>query len=84
VVSAIRFCAWSDVERIEAELCTKTGIALQTLADCPYVFVGPPERMREQLAERAGRLALQHLIVAPVDYETLARFRHDVVASVAA
>jgi hypothetical protein len=36
--------------------------------------------MREQLAERAERIALRHLIAAPAPSDVLARFRLDVLA----
>jgi alkanesulfonate monooxygenase SsuD/methylene tetrahydromethanopterin reductase-like flavin-dependent oxidoreductase (luciferase family) len=80
LVNAIRFCSQSDVAAVESELCAEAGIERQSLADCPYVFVGPPERMREQLAERAERIALRHLIAAPAPSDVLARFRLDVLA----
>jgi alkanesulfonate monooxygenase SsuD/methylene tetrahydromethanopterin reductase-like flavin-dependent oxidoreductase (luciferase family) len=81
LVSAIRFCSGPEVEAVEGELCRQAGIDAQSLADCPYVFLGPPERMRDQLAERAERIRLRHLILAPVEYDVLVRFRHDVVAT---
>jgi alkanesulfonate monooxygenase SsuD/methylene tetrahydromethanopterin reductase-like flavin-dependent oxidoreductase (luciferase family) len=84
LVSAIRFCAGTEVEAVEGELCRRAGIAPQSLADCPYVFVGPPERMRDQLTERVQRIHLRHLIIVPVEYDTLVRFRQDVVAATTA
>jgi alkanesulfonate monooxygenase SsuD/methylene tetrahydromethanopterin reductase-like flavin-dependent oxidoreductase (luciferase family) len=83
LVNAIRFCAISDVDSVESELCEKAGIEHQSLADCPYVFVGPPERMRDQLSERAERLGLRHLILTPDEINILARFRQDVVVEAA-
>jgi len=81
LVNEIRFCPEAEIEAVEGELCKQAGIDRQSLADCPYVFVGPPARMRDQLAERAHRLGLRHLIVAPAEADVLARFRQDVVAA---
>jgi len=81
LVNAVRFCPEPEIEAVEGELCEQAGIDQQSLADCPYVFVGPPARMRDQLAERAHRLGLRHLIVTPAEADVLARFRQDVVAA---
>ncbi len=82
LVNAVRFCSELEVEAVEGELCGQAGIDRQSLADCPYVFVGPPERMRHQLTERAHRIGLRHLILAPAEPEVLARFSQDVVATI--
>ena len=79
LVSAIRFCSDAEVAAVEGELCAAAGIDPQPLLDCPYVFVGPPERMVEQLAERAERLRLSHLILRPAEPDVLLRFRKHVV-----
>jgi alkanesulfonate monooxygenase SsuD/methylene tetrahydromethanopterin reductase-like flavin-dependent oxidoreductase (luciferase family) len=81
LVSEVRFCSEHEIEAVEGELCTRAGIAPRSLADCPYVFVGPPERMRDQLAERGQRIRLRHLILVPFAYDVLVRFRQDVVAA---
>jgi alkanesulfonate monooxygenase SsuD/methylene tetrahydromethanopterin reductase-like flavin-dependent oxidoreductase (luciferase family) len=83
VVSTVRFCSSSEVTSIEEEICVETGIEPQSLADCPYVFIGPAERMQEQLEDRVRRIGLSHLIAVPLEYDTLARFRQDVVSPVA-
>jgi alkanesulfonate monooxygenase SsuD/methylene tetrahydromethanopterin reductase-like flavin-dependent oxidoreductase (luciferase family) len=79
LVSAIRFCAASEVESVEAELCVQAGIEPRSLADCPYVFVGPAERLEAVLRERTERIRLAHLIVTPHPQEVLVRFRQEVV-----
>jgi len=81
LVNAVRFCSESQIDAVESELCQEAGIDRQSLADCPYVYVGSPERMREQLTDRANRLALRHLILVPAEAAVLARFRQDVVAA---
>jgi len=81
LVSEIRFCSTHGIEAVEGELCTRAGIAPRSLADCPYVFVGPPERMRDQLTERGYRIRLRHLILSPFEYDVVVRFRQDVVAA---
>jgi alkanesulfonate monooxygenase SsuD/methylene tetrahydromethanopterin reductase-like flavin-dependent oxidoreductase (luciferase family) len=82
LVNAVRFCSENEIEAVEGDLCRQAGLDQQSLADCPYVFVGPPERMRDQLIEHAQRLGLRHLILAPADTDVLARFRQDVVAAI--
>jgi alkanesulfonate monooxygenase SsuD/methylene tetrahydromethanopterin reductase-like flavin-dependent oxidoreductase (luciferase family) len=82
LVNAVRFCSENEIEAVEGDLCRQAGLDQQSLADCPYVFVGPPERMRDQLTEHAQRLGLRHLILAPADTDVLARFRQDVVAAI--
>ena len=81
LVSAVRFCPQAEVDGAEAELCRQVGMDPQSLGDCPYVFVGPPERMADLLAERAERLGLRHLILTPLDHDVLVRFRSEVVAA---
>jgi alkanesulfonate monooxygenase SsuD/methylene tetrahydromethanopterin reductase-like flavin-dependent oxidoreductase (luciferase family) len=83
LVNAIRFCAMSEIDGVESELCEQAGIERQSLADCPYLFVGPPERMRDQLSDRAERLGLRHLILVPDEVGVLARFRQEVVVEAA-
>jgi hypothetical protein len=51
------------------------------LDDCPYVFIGPEARMREQLAERAHRIRLRHILMTPIGYDEMARFRQEVVSA---
>jgi alkanesulfonate monooxygenase SsuD/methylene tetrahydromethanopterin reductase-like flavin-dependent oxidoreductase (luciferase family) len=82
LVTAVRFCSARDVENVESEFCRDAEIDQQSLADCPYLFIGPPERMRDQLLERANRLGLRHLILVPAAAEVFARFREEVVAVV--
>ncbi|MFZ0215003.1 MAG: LLM class flavin-dependent oxidoreductase, partial [Candidatus Dormiibacterota bacterium] len=43
------FCSMSEVEREEARLCEEVGLPAQSLADCAYVLVGPPQAMAEKL-----------------------------------
>jgi len=81
IVNAVRFCADSEIAATEAELCEQAGIDRQSLTDCPYLFLGSPERMRTQLAERAERIDLRHLILAETDLDIMARFRQEVVCA---
>ena len=81
-MSAVRLCPDGEVDAVERELCASAGIAPQSLAACPYVFVGPPERMIDALAERIERLRLRHLILVPAEHDVLVRFRRDVVGVV--
>jgi len=79
LVSAICFCSEAEIADVEGELCAAAGLDRQPLRDCPYVFVGPPERMVEQLTERAERLRLSHLILRPAEHDVFIRFRREVV-----
>jgi alkanesulfonate monooxygenase SsuD/methylene tetrahydromethanopterin reductase-like flavin-dependent oxidoreductase (luciferase family) len=81
IASVIRFCSNSEVAEHEAEVCRKAGIDPMPLADCPYVFIGPEARMREQLAERAHRIRLRHILMTPIGYDEMARFRQEVVSA---
>jgi alkanesulfonate monooxygenase SsuD/methylene tetrahydromethanopterin reductase-like flavin-dependent oxidoreductase (luciferase family) len=80
IASVIRFCSNSEVAQHEAEVCRKAGIDPMPLADCPYVFIGPEARMREQLAERAHRIRLRHILMTPMGYDEMARFRQEVAS----
>jgi alkanesulfonate monooxygenase SsuD/methylene tetrahydromethanopterin reductase-like flavin-dependent oxidoreductase (luciferase family) len=82
LITAARFCSAPEIEDVESEFCRDAGIDRQSLADCPYLFIGPAERMREQLVERTNRLGLRHLILTPASAEVLGRFREEVVAVV--
>lgn len=79
LVSAVRFCSDTEVDAVERELCAAAGIDAQSLSACPYVFVGPPERMIDHLTERVERVRLRHLIFAPAEPDVLVRFRRDVL-----
>jgi alkanesulfonate monooxygenase SsuD/methylene tetrahydromethanopterin reductase-like flavin-dependent oxidoreductase (luciferase family) len=83
LVSAVRFCSDAEVTAVEGELCAAAGLDPQPLRDCPYVFVGPPERMVEQLTERIERLRLSHLILRPAEPTVVRRFREDIVRAAA-
>ena len=78
LIGAVRFCAADEIEAVEAGLCADAAIAQQSLADCPYVFVGPAERIRDQLAERTSRLPLRHLIFVPLPHDVLVRWREEI------
>jgi alkanesulfonate monooxygenase SsuD/methylene tetrahydromethanopterin reductase-like flavin-dependent oxidoreductase (luciferase family) len=81
LVSIIRFCSESEIAEQEADVCQNAGIDPMRLDDCPYAFIGPPARMREQLAERAKRIRIRHLLVADGLYNELSRFRREVATA---
>jgi len=81
IASTIRFCSESEIAEHEAEVCRKAGVDPMPLGGCPYVFIGPEARMREQLAERAHRIRLRHVLISPIGYDEMARFRQEVVGS---
>ena len=81
LISTIRFCSESEIPEQEADVCRNAGIDPMRLDDCPYVFIGPASRMREQLANRAERIRLRHLLIADGQYDEIARFQQEVVTA---
>jgi alkanesulfonate monooxygenase SsuD/methylene tetrahydromethanopterin reductase-like flavin-dependent oxidoreductase (luciferase family) len=59
----IAVCDSASVRAEEEALCSRVGLAWRPLDDCPYVAVGEPERIAEQLRERAERIGLDWVIV---------------------
>jgi alkanesulfonate monooxygenase SsuD/methylene tetrahydromethanopterin reductase-like flavin-dependent oxidoreductase (luciferase family) len=52
----------SEVEREEARLCEEVGLPAQSLADCAYVLVGPPQAMAEKLQRLVAEVGATRLI----------------------
>jgi alkanesulfonate monooxygenase SsuD/methylene tetrahydromethanopterin reductase-like flavin-dependent oxidoreductase (luciferase family) len=58
--------AFSDEGAIRAEeeaICARVGLPWRPLGDCPYVLLGEPARIAEQVRERHERIGLDWLIV---------------------
>jgi hypothetical protein len=58
--------AVSDAGSIRADeeaICARAGLPWRALDDCPYVLLGEPERIAEQVRERQDRIGLDWLIV---------------------
>jgi alkanesulfonate monooxygenase SsuD/methylene tetrahydromethanopterin reductase-like flavin-dependent oxidoreductase (luciferase family) len=76
LLSGLVVCDAGSVDEEEAALCARVGLAPRPLDDCPYVLIGPPDRLAERIRERAERLGLDWLIV-PLG--ALDRFSSDVM-----
>jgi alkanesulfonate monooxygenase SsuD/methylene tetrahydromethanopterin reductase-like flavin-dependent oxidoreductase (luciferase family) len=72
----VTVCERDSVRREEEALCARVGLASRSLADCPYVLLGEPERIAEQVRERKERIGLDWLIVPESQFE---RFANDVL-----
>ena len=63
LLSALVVCDADSVEQEEAALCARVGLSPRPLSDCPYVLIGPPERLAERVRELRERIGLDWLIV---------------------
>jgi hypothetical protein len=63
LLSAAVVCSSSDVRAQEEALCDRVGLPWRSLASCPYVLLGEPERIADQVRERRERIGLDWLIV---------------------
>ena len=81
LIDTIEFCAASEVGEREEQLRQARGVADAAVDQCPYVFIGPPNRMRAALAERRKRLGLSAVII--IDRPELDRFMPEVATPLA-
>ncbi len=63
LLSGLVVCDAGSVDDEEAALCARVGLTPRSLDDCPYVLIGPPERLAERVRDRRERLGLDWLIV---------------------
>ena len=63
LLSALVVCDADSVEQEEAALCARVGLSPAPSSDCPYVLIGPPERLAERVRELRERIGLDWLIV---------------------
>jgi alkanesulfonate monooxygenase SsuD/methylene tetrahydromethanopterin reductase-like flavin-dependent oxidoreductase (luciferase family) len=71
LVSAIAFCDAGSVRAEEEAICARVGLPWRPLGDCPYVLLGEPQRIAEQMREREERIGLDWLIVPDSGVERL-------------
>jgi alkanesulfonate monooxygenase SsuD/methylene tetrahydromethanopterin reductase-like flavin-dependent oxidoreductase (luciferase family) len=76
LLSAVVVCDASRVREEEEAVCARLGLPWRPLGDCPYVLVGEPARLAEQVRKRCERIGLDRLIVPLAAIE---RFAADVV-----
>jgi len=81
LIDTIEFCAVGEIGEREEKLRQARGFTEAAVDQCPYVFIGPPDRMREALAERRERLGLSAVIIT--DRPELDRFMPEVAAPLA-
>jgi alkanesulfonate monooxygenase SsuD/methylene tetrahydromethanopterin reductase-like flavin-dependent oxidoreductase (luciferase family) len=63
LVAAVVVCDAAAVRAEEEGICARGGLPRRPLDDCPYVLVGEPERIADQIRERRERIGLDWLIV---------------------
>jgi alkanesulfonate monooxygenase SsuD/methylene tetrahydromethanopterin reductase-like flavin-dependent oxidoreductase (luciferase family) len=80
LVAAIVLCSDGETHAEEEAVCKRVGLTRRSLDDCPYVFIGEPARIAEQIRERQERIGLDWLIVPESQVE---RFSYDVMPLVA-
>jgi alkanesulfonate monooxygenase SsuD/methylene tetrahydromethanopterin reductase-like flavin-dependent oxidoreductase (luciferase family) len=76
LLSAVVFCDAGSVRAEEESLCARVGLPWRPLDDCPYVLIGEPARIAEQIRERRDRIGLDWIILAE---NVIERFSSDVM-----
>lgn len=76
LLSGLAVCDAASIRAEEEAICARAGLPWQPLDTCPYVLVGEPERIAEQVRERRERIGLDWLIVPDAATE---RFASDVM-----
>ena len=71
LLTAVAISDRSSVRAEEEAICARVGLPWRPLDDCPYVLVGEPARIAEQVRERAERIGLDWLIVPETAIERL-------------
>jgi alkanesulfonate monooxygenase SsuD/methylene tetrahydromethanopterin reductase-like flavin-dependent oxidoreductase (luciferase family) len=72
LLSAVVVCAEGERQAQEEALCQRFGLPWRVLEDCPYVLLGEPAHMAEQVRERQERIGLDWLIVPKAQIELFA------------
>lgn len=80
LLSGVVFCEPGSVRAEEEALCARVGLPWRALDDCPYVLIGEPERIAEQVRERQERIGLDWLIIGDAVVD---RFSADVLPRLA-
>jgi alkanesulfonate monooxygenase SsuD/methylene tetrahydromethanopterin reductase-like flavin-dependent oxidoreductase (luciferase family) len=60
---AVVFCDAHAVRTEEEAICERVGLAWRPLDECPYVLMGEPNRIAEQVRERQERIGLDWMIL---------------------
>jgi alkanesulfonate monooxygenase SsuD/methylene tetrahydromethanopterin reductase-like flavin-dependent oxidoreductase (luciferase family) len=63
LMTNVVFCADSAIAAAEEAICDAVELQARPLGDCPYVFVGEPQRMAEAIRERQERIGLAWIVL---------------------
>jgi alkanesulfonate monooxygenase SsuD/methylene tetrahydromethanopterin reductase-like flavin-dependent oxidoreductase (luciferase family) len=63
LLTAVVFCDARSVRAEEEAICARVGLPWRPLDACPYVLVGEPTRIAEQVRERQERIGLDWMII---------------------
>jgi len=63
LLTSVAFCDAASVRAREEAICARVGLPWRALDDCPYVLVGEPARIAEQVRERQERIGLDWMII---------------------
>jgi alkanesulfonate monooxygenase SsuD/methylene tetrahydromethanopterin reductase-like flavin-dependent oxidoreductase (luciferase family) len=63
LLTAVVLCEHGSIRAEEEALCARVGIPWRPLDDCPYVLLGEPARIADQVRERQERIGLDWLIL---------------------
>jgi alkanesulfonate monooxygenase SsuD/methylene tetrahydromethanopterin reductase-like flavin-dependent oxidoreductase (luciferase family) len=77
LLSGVVFCDAGSVRADEEALCARVGLPWRALDDCPYVLIGEPARIADQVRERQERIGLDWLIIGDAVAD---RFSADVMS----
>lgn len=72
LLTTVVLCDQHDVRSEEEAICARVGLPWRALDECPYVLVGEPARIAEQVRERQERIGLDWLIVPNSSIESFA------------
>jgi alkanesulfonate monooxygenase SsuD/methylene tetrahydromethanopterin reductase-like flavin-dependent oxidoreductase (luciferase family) len=63
LMSGLALCEAGTIRAEEEAICARAGLPWRPLDDCPYVLLGEPEQIAEQVLRRQERIGLDWLIV---------------------
>jgi alkanesulfonate monooxygenase SsuD/methylene tetrahydromethanopterin reductase-like flavin-dependent oxidoreductase (luciferase family) len=63
LLTAVVFCNADSVREEEEVLCARVGLPWRSLDDCPYVLIGEPAKIVDQVRRRQERIGLDWMII---------------------
>ena len=83
LINHVIFCSEADREGEFNRIRQNIGLPAGSLDDCPYVLIGEPQRMVDQLQACQSRIALQALLLmSSLPRDTAERLMSEVIARV--